>query len=190
MTDNAPLILTLQLDPASFARLDGLRRAHFPPAHNRLHAHLTLFHALPAAAEPEVSANLAVLAAASAPLALRFAGLRGLGRGVAYAVESPALMALRGLLAKSWHGWLTQQDRQGYRPHVTVQNKVEPSVARALQAELEADFSPWEGTGEALLLWRYRDGGWTGAGGFPFAGASAVAGSGQGGLPAANAAAP
>jgi 2'-5' RNA ligase len=183
MTDNAPLILTLQLDPASFARLDGLRRAYFPPALNRLHAHLTLFHALPAAAEPEVSANLAVLAAASAPLPLRFAGLRGLGRGVAYAVESPELMALRGLLAKSWHGWLTQQDRQGYRPHVTVQNKVEPAIARELQAELEAGFTPWEGRGEALLLWRYRDREWVGAGGFPFAGIASASGAGQGALP-------
>ena len=45
--DARPLIVTLKLDAASFARLDGLRRTHFPAAINRLSAHLTLFHHLP-----------------------------------------------------------------------------------------------------------------------------------------------
>ncbi|PHK95833.1 phosphoesterase HXTX [Pseudoroseomonas rhizosphaerae] len=168
MTDAAPLILSLALDPASQARLGQLRQAHFPPARNHLPAHLTLFHALPGAALPEVGARLAALAAATAPMPLRFAGWRGLGRGVACAVASPPLLALRAGLAGEWRDWLTPQDRQGFRPHVTVQNKVAPEAARALLTLLEARVPPWAGLGRGLLLWHYRGGPWEAAGEFPF----------------------
>jgi 2'-5' RNA ligase len=166
--DDAPLILSLGLDAASFARLNGLRQAHFPAERNYLDAHLTLFHALPGAMEAEIAANLATLAAGSPPPPLRFARLRSLGRGVAFEVDSAELVRLRGLLAGAFHGVLGAQDRQGFRPHVTVQNKVEPATARVLLAELQAGFTPWQGQGEALLLWRYRGGPWEPAGRFPF----------------------
>ncbi|PWC28975.1 2'-5' RNA ligase family protein [Teichococcus aestuarii] len=169
MTDPAPLILSLALDPASQIRLDQLRQAYFPPERNHLPAHLTLFHALPGTALAEIGARLAALAAATAPLPLRFSGWRGLGRGVACAVESPALLALRSGLAQDWQGWLTPQDRQGFRPHVTVQNKVEPEAARALLDDLQARVPPWAGLGRGLLLWHYRGGPWEAAGEFPFA---------------------
>ncbi len=168
--DAAPLILTLRMDPASFARLDALRRAHFPPQRNHLSAHLTLFHALPGEHAAEVAANLAAACAATAPVPLRFSGLRAFGKGVAYAVESAPLGRLRGLLVRNWHAWLTAQDRGGFRPHVTVQNKVDSAEARALFAELQAEFSPWDGTGDGLLLWRYRGGLWEAEGEFPFRG--------------------
>ncbi|RKK01996.1 2'-5' RNA ligase family protein [Pseudoroseomonas wenyumeiae] len=174
--DEAPLILTLGLDAASFTRLDALRRAHFPPERNYLSAHLTLFHALPGAMLAEISANLETLAAGTPPPALHFAGLRSLGRGVAFTVESPALVRLRGLLASAWHGLLGAQDRQGFRPHVTVQNKVEPAAARALLAELENDFTSWEGQGVSLLLWHYRGGPWEPAGTFALTGSDKPAG--------------
>lgn len=169
----AALIVTLRLDAAAFARLDALRRAHFPPGRNLVPAHLTLFRALPAEAEAEVAANLETLAAGTpGPLPLRVAGLRSLGRGVAFSVESEPLARLRSLLAAAWHGWLAPQDRQAWRPHVTVQNKVEPAAARALLAELQAGFAPWEMAGEGLLLWRYQGGPWDSAGEFPFGGTS------------------
>ncbi|UFN47044.1 2'-5' RNA ligase family protein [Roseomonas sp. OT10] len=173
-TGEAPLIVSLRLDPASFARLDALRRAHFPAERNHLSAHLTLFHALPGAAEAEVAANLATLAAATPPMPLDFPGLRSLGRGVAVTVDSLPLVKLRGLLAGAWHGWLGPQDRQGWRPHVTVQNKVAPAAARTLLAALEQGFAPWSGRGEGLLLWRYRGGPWAAAGEFPFLGERAA----------------
>lgn len=175
MTD-APLILTLQLDDASFTRLDALRRAHFPPERNHLAAHLTLFHALPGTMLEEISANLATLAAGTPPMALQFDGLRGLGGGVAFSVESPALVRLRGLLASAWHAVLGGQDKQGFRPHVTVQNKVPTPAAHALMAELQASFSPWEGQGEGLALWHYRGGPWEPAGTFRFSGSDKSAG--------------
>jgi hypothetical protein len=172
----APLILTLALDDASFARFDAERRAHFPPERNLIPAHLTLFHALPGEEAPSILAQLAAAAQATPPLPLplplRVTGLRSLGRGVAYGIESEALLRLRAGLAAAWGAWLTPQDRAGWRPHVTVQNKVTPEEARATLATLQARFALWEGRGEGLLLWHSRGGPWEEAGRFPFRGAA------------------
>lgn len=169
MAQPAPLILTLRLDPATFARLEAERQAHFPPARNLVPAHLTLFHALPGVEIAAVTGALAGAAAGRGAVPLRVAGLRFLGRGVAYEVESPELLALRAGLAASFAPWLGAQDLQGWRPHVTVQNKAAPEAARATLAALRARFAPWDATGEALLLWHYRGGPWEAAGVFPFA---------------------
>ncbi len=56
---------------------------------------------------------------------------------------------------------LTDQDRAGLRPHVTVQNKVSEEEAKKTLAELEG-FKERAGKGEALALWRYEvSGRWT-----------------------------
>lgn len=155
-----PLILTLKLAQPAFERFDALRRAHFPPERNVIPAHLTLFHALPAEQLAALRPALAEACASTAPLPLRFVAPRSLGRGVAIVVDSPALSALRGRLAGAWRAWLIPQDRQGYRPHITIQNKVAPEQARQLYAELAASWSPFEALGEGLLLWRYLGGPW------------------------------
>lgn len=155
-----PLILTLTLDPASQAFFDELRRAHFPPARNFLSAHLTLFHALPGHERAAIEAELATVAAATAPLELRVEKVVFMGRGVAYALESAPLRQLHQQLQTRWRAWLTPQDRQPRRPHVTVQNKVEPAVARALFEELSAGFVPFRAEGVGLTLWEYKGGPW------------------------------
>ncbi|WP_336486439.1 2'-5' RNA ligase family protein [Methylobacterium nigriterrae] len=155
-----PLILTLALDEPTFALFDGLRRRHFPAALNRIPAHVTLFHHVPGALEAGVRETLAALARAQAPPEVAVTGLRFLGRGVAYMLESEALSDVRGRLARAFADHLTEQDRQGWRPHVTVQNKVKPEAARALQAELERRFAPFRFTAPGLLLWRYLGGPW------------------------------
>ena len=169
MSGDAPLILALKLDDASFARLDGLRRAHFPAAINRLSAHLTLFHHLPGDRAEEVRTALAAVADRPPP-PLGFPGVRSLGRGVAAEVASPELVRVRAELASRFRAHLTPQDAQGFRPHVTVQNKVDPADARALKAELEAGWAPWSGRGEALALHRYLGGPWELEAEFPFRG--------------------
>ena len=169
MTPDAPLILTLALDGCSFAFFDEQRRRYFPPDRNFIPAHLTLFHKLPAAKEPAVVAALEAAAALQAPIPLDVTGLRPLGRGVAYAIASPDLVRLRLALAKKWALWLTLQDRQAHRPHVTIQNKVEPRTANALLAELATGFEPFRATGTGLDLWRYRGGPWERVRSFPFA---------------------
>ena len=87
-------------------------------------------------------------------------GVRFLGRGVAFELSSGELAQLRGSLADAWEPWLTPQDRQRHRPHVTVQNKVAPEVARALHARLSASFVPGEVEARGLGLWRYLGGPW------------------------------
>ncbi|WP_400191444.1 2'-5' RNA ligase family protein [Hymenobacter sp. B81] len=165
----APLILTLQLAAEAQAFFDALRRAHFPPARNYLAAHLTLFHHLPGACLADVAIRLSALSAAQAPLPLRVAGLQFLGQGVAYAIDSPPLEALHRQLQQEWWTELRPQDQQRCRPHVTVQNKVAPAVARALHQQLSAGFAPFDTTGTGLQLWAYRGGPWELLRTFPFA---------------------
>lgn len=169
---DAPLIVTLGLDAASFAVFDAARRRHFPPARNHLPAHLTLFHHLPGASRGTIAETLGAIAARTRPFPLAVAGLRFLGQGSAYAIDSASLLALRAELASAWTGWLTPQDRQPFKPHVTIQNKAPAAEARALHAALSAAFRPFEATAEGLLLWHYRGGPWEAAGAFPFAGTS------------------
>jgi len=160
MTD-APLILTLTLDAASQTFFDDQRQKYFPAKINYLGAHLTLFHALPGGEEAAIGAYLAEVAAGQpGPLPLQVTGLKFMGRGVMYTLHNPDLPALHRRLQREWQPWLTAQDGQGLRPHITVQNKVDPAVARALLTELEAGFQPFEVQGTGLALWAYRGGPW------------------------------
>ena len=159
------LIVTLRMDAASFERLDTLRRTHFPAHLNLIPAHLSLFHKL----EGDVTETLTA-AARRPPFPLTFSGYRLMGRGVCLKVESPPLMALRRGLAEAFEAQLTPQDRQGFGPHVTIQNKVAPEAARTLRDELSEGFTPFEGVGEGLLLWRYLGGPWDLEAEFPFSG--------------------
>ena len=165
------LIVTAELGFADFAWLDAQRRAHFPPERNLLPAHLTMFHALPPSALEEVRTRLAALARGKSPRAM-VAGLLNLGGGLAYRISSPELEQLRADLADDFHGLLGTQDDSGWRPHVTIQNKVAPKVARKLHAELSRDFQPRPLAIVALALHEYLGGPWAPLGRYPFRGAS------------------
>jgi hypothetical protein len=156
---SGPLIVTAELGAPDFAWLDGLRRTHFPSERNQLPAHLTMFHALPPSAEGEVRSRLGQLAR-SAPPPATVAGLMDLGGGVAFRVVSEELDSIRDELAESFHGLLSAQDAGGWRPHVTIQNKVAPKAARALRLELERDFRPRGLRISGLGLHRYLGGPW------------------------------
>ena len=67
---------------------------------------------------------------------------------------------MRKELAESFSPWLTRQDSSPYRPHITVQNKVEPDEARLLLETLQLEFEPFQIFAEGLLLWRYLGGPW------------------------------
>ena len=165
-----PFILTLKLNSTAFAFLNDLRRRHFPPERNFIPAHITLFHQLPAEQGPAIGQLLQEICAKTAVLHLSLPELRYLGKGVAVAVDSPELTRLRGRLASVWSAWLSAQDRQGYRPHVTIQNKVAPDKARRLYERLAAAWEPFPACGEGVLLWRYLGGPWELVQDFPFAG--------------------
>ncbi|MEO7262481.1 MAG: 2'-5' RNA ligase family protein [Jatrophihabitantaceae bacterium] len=162
-----PLVVTLEIDDEAQARWDRERAALFPPGRTQIGAHVTLFHAVPAAQEPAVLAALAQ-AAARRPFPIEVIDLMPLGRGVAYRLRSAELLALhRGLQASWWDG-VTPQDRQGFRPHVTVQNKVSAELASRTLAQLRQGFAPFEITARALRLWRYEGGPWAYRARFPF----------------------
>ena len=162
-----PLILTLRLDAATFARLNALRQRLFPDRGYRLPAHLTLFHHLPGDEAPRIAAELEELAAGTAPIPLAVTEVLKFNPGAAYKVQSPRLKDFRAGLAERWEDWLTRQDRS-FRAHVTVQNKV-ASRDDAFPA-LAAEFKPFEATGTGLLLWHYRGGPWEPAGDYRFGG--------------------
>ena len=163
----SPLIVTLLLEDAAQQRFDRLRATHFPSERNWLAAHVTLFHALPGGLLTEVREVLRT-AAARPPFPVAVTGVRFLGRGVALDLDAPELSTLRSSVAAAFAAQLTPQDRQWSRPHVTVQNKVEPAVARALHADLSAAFVPETVTARGLGLWHYRGGPWEADAEFPF----------------------
>ncbi|MGO4169876.1 2'-5' RNA ligase family protein [Novosphingobium sp. YAF33] len=138
---NAPLLVTAELPADVLDWADGLRRAHYPAERNRLRAHVTLFHALPPRVEPELLQVLGTLARASRPQA-QIAGVMKLGGGTAIAIESPEMVELHAQIAERMYGLLTDQDSRPLRLHITIQNKVEPAAARALQADLEPRLRP------------------------------------------------
>ncbi len=150
-----PLILTAMLDPASQNCFEQQRQRHFPRHLNIVPAHVTLFHHLPGLEQAAVERLVADRCRRQMPAPFTTTGLRFLGGGTAYLLDMPAAAQLRQELAAAWWPWLTAQDRQSWKPHVTVQNKVPADRARQVHAQLLADFAPQNGLVNGLCLWRY-----------------------------------
>ncbi len=160
MIDTRPLIVTARPEAATLAKFEALRREHFPPERNVVPAHISLFHQLPGSEVDAVVTRLKLVAREHPRPAVAVAGLRSLGRGVAYTLRSAELAALHADLVAAWEPVLIAQDRVRFAGHVTVQNKVDPAVARATLAELSAGFAPWTFVVVAVDVWRYLDGPW------------------------------
>ncbi len=150
----APIIVTALMGAADFAWADGLRRAHFPSERNHIPAHISLFHHLPPARLDELARIMRYLAAEPPPAA-RLSQVMLLGRGVAYRVESSALLAMRESIADAFAHDLIPQDKGTPRLHITVQNKVELATAKALHTALSADFRPRPLAIIGLAAWHY-----------------------------------
>jgi hypothetical protein len=156
----APIIVTALFGRADQAWFDGLRRQHFPAERNQLDAHLTLFHHLPPSIAPELKQRLNEETRGIRAPDARAVGLMSLGRGVAFRIDAPGLVAVRARLAEAFAPLLTPQDAGGWRAHVTIQNKVTPAVAKLLLAELQRGFSPRSVEIAGLATWWYRGGPW------------------------------
>jgi hypothetical protein len=154
-----PLIVTADFAPTDFAWLDGLRRAHYPAEQNRVPAHMTMFQGLPPSSVEEVKRQLALHSASPSPRAT-VAGLMNFSEGVAFRVVSDELEAIREAIAGHFHGMLTAPDAAGWRPHVTIQNKVPAKQAKALLDRLEREFRPRPLDIAGLLVHRYCGGPW------------------------------
>ena len=156
----APIIVTALFGKADQAWLNAMRTEHFPPERNVLAAHLTLFHHLPPSGADELKHRLSEETRGVRAPQATVAGLMSLGRGVAYRIVSPELVGIRARLAEAFSGMLTPQDAGGWRPHVTIQNKVQPATARLLLQNLERDFRPRDIEVAGLATWWYRGGPW------------------------------
>lgn len=154
-----PLVITLALNDAAQTHFDAERTRHFPAGRTQVGAHITLFHAVPGELEGQVRHDL--VQASGPRFRVGVTGVLPLGRGAAYALASPELARRHRELQQRWWTHLTAQDRQGFRPHVTVQNKVTPEEARATVAMLRSSFQPYEIDATGFVLWRYDDGPWT-----------------------------
>jgi 2'-5' RNA ligase len=152
------LIVTLEMEAAYQQHFNELRARYFPAHANYLDAHITLFHHLPAD-EPVITATLAA-AAQRGVFKLTVAGIVHFGNGVAYRLQSEELQLLHGSLQHTFEPWLTRQDKQPLRPHITVQNKVTNFKATQLHESLSAHFVPFELSVTGLKTWRYLHGPW------------------------------
>lgn len=157
----APIIVTALFGDRDFAWLDGLRRAHFPPERNQLSAHLTLFHHLPPSLLPELSTRLVAATRGVAQPSATIGPPMSLGRGVALKVRCEALEEIRNDLAEAFRTLLTPQDSAGWRPHVTIQNKVSVEASRELLGTMTAEMpQPRPLVIAGLAAWYYRGGPW------------------------------
>lgn len=132
-------------------------------------AHVSLFHALPGTEIAAVTATLVEVCGRTPGFDLWPDAPVSLGRGVAVRYGSETLGRVHAELSRLWAAWLTPQDRQRFKAHVTIQNKVAPAEARALLHSLDFGAIPVCRV-EGLRLWRYRGGPWDEAGTFLFAG--------------------
>ena len=156
----APIIVTATMGAADQRHFDALRTAHFPPERNHLAAHITLFHQLPPSALDELDRLLRRIAADTPPPAAMLRDVYSLGQGVAFRIDSPDLLAIRTRIADHFAGMLSAQDQGTPRLHITVQNKVAAAEARALLAELAADFRPRGLSIAGIAAHHYRGGPW------------------------------
>lgn len=153
------MILTFGLDSDSFARFAPLRERHFPSHRNFLPVHVTLFQQLPTVAQPRILGALASEAGVQAP-AFRATGIIDLGGGAAVDLDCEAGVALQQRLRNVWRDFLSRSDDRKRKLHVTVQNKVDRETAHRTQNTLRADFEPFDGYLDRLILWHYRGGPW------------------------------
>jgi hypothetical protein len=156
----APIIVTALIGRQDQAFFDAERAAYFPPERNQLAAHLTMFHHLPPSLAPELRQRLVAETHGMSRPRARIADVISLGRGVAYRIDCDELVAIRARLATAFVGMLTPQDAGGWRAHVTVQNKVQPMVAKELLAKLRAGFRPRPVAIVGLAAYWYRGGPW------------------------------
>lgn len=151
-------IVTLGLDADAQAWFEEQRQRYYPAALNRIPAHLSLFHALPG--DGNTRHTLRAAAEGTAVFRMRVVGVRSMGRGVLYELEAPEVLQLHRGLAEKLRPFLTPQDKQPLKPHVVVQNKVEPAEAKALLTALQAGFTAWEIQAVGLDWWEYLGGPW------------------------------
>jgi hypothetical protein len=166
----APIIITADMGKTDQAWANGLRRAHYPAERNFVDAHITLFRHLPPSHLPEIKSRLAGLVKDYPAPAAYLCDVMLLGKAVAFRVDSPELLAMRDELADSFRGLLIPQDQAIPKLHMTILNKVESPVAKALHTQLLETFRTRPLAISGLSAFYYRNGPWEHIGRWAFRG--------------------
>ena len=157
-----PMIVTAWIKPSDLKLINNLRESLFPADKNYLPAHLTLFHHIPFTVRQEFIGFCQREMAGIKTFPVRVQPPFNLGHGVAYRVESQTLSNLRARLRESFADHLTAQDDRAWkRPHITVQNKVDPATARHTLTRLQNLDLPDDLRILGLEFNRYDGGPWT-----------------------------
>ena len=157
-----PMIVTAWIEPDDLAIFNRLRQRLFPAHLNKLTAHLTLFHHIPAAERQSFIRAAKSYAAAEAPMQAEVLAPFPLGRGVAYQIDCQALNKLRSQLRNDYLAHLTPQDSVAKkRLHITVQNKVSGAEAKRTLDGLLSTHESRELGIRGLQFYRYDGGPWT-----------------------------
>ncbi|WP_245459253.1 MULTISPECIES: 2'-5' RNA ligase family protein [unclassified Rhizobium] len=135
-----PIIITARVHPEDLAPFNRLRQENFPPEGNFLEAHVTIFHHLPGQHLVRVRELVAKLIEDRDAPAAVVSGVRHLGAGVAFAIDSPGLLDLRAEMVALFGSWPGPQDLRKWRPHITIQNKAPRAKADALFFQLREGF--------------------------------------------------
>ncbi|MBX5132711.1 2'-5' RNA ligase family protein [Rhizobium lentis] len=132
-----------------------LRTRFFPRERNFLRAHVTMFHRLAPEHRLQIDDILRQAGRMTGTVEVKVTGVRNMGNGVSFVLESEILARVREDLRAAFRPWLGPQDLQPWRPHVTVQNKVHWQQADALYDMLSSEFVV-----EGFDLWSYMQGPW------------------------------
>ena len=151
-------ILTLHTDTEHQARLMALRNQYFPPHLNKLSAHIALFRALPGSQLSTIVPDILIATAHQRSFSIVTGKPFLMGHGVGIHAYAPPAEGIYKELKVSWERWLSKQD-QSFKPHYTVQNKVEKNVAIETLTEVEK-IGTMKGLVDGLTLWRYEKGYW------------------------------
>lgn len=155
---SAPIIITLEMEITYQEYFNAMRKKHFPAYANFLDAHITLFHKLPQRL-PRLAEQLETFASRAA-FKLSITGIKHMGTGVAFVIESKELKQLHKKMQASFKPWLISKDRLKLWPHITIQNKVTEYKSRLLYEELAASFVPFEVMATGFASWQYLKGPW------------------------------
>lgn len=154
------MILTAHVGDDDLHFFDELRTRFFPPERNFLRAHVTMFHKLPPEHRREIDDVIRHAAQMTGSIGVEVTGVRNMGNGVCFVLESETLTGVREDLRAAFRPWLGQQDLQPWRPHVTVQNKVHWQKADALHDMLSSGFVRRTLCVKGFDLWSYMQGPW------------------------------
>ncbi|KAL8991354.1 MAG: hypothetical protein Q9169_007889 [Polycauliona sp. 2 TL-2023] len=163
-------ILALHTDPAHHKTVTALRTKHFPVKINKLTAHVSLFRALPGSQLPAIEAAIKKLVQHQDPFQISTGEPFLMPYGVGLAVHAGAAASIYQILKEQWTGFLSKQD-QSFRPHYTIQNKVERSTAQRTVEDIHSGPGRFEGstgTVTGLSLFLYDRGYWTLKQTYPF----------------------